>query len=204
MMKRYEKAFSFFVLLSLLIPLFSGCGNTEMEEGIDNSFLSGIPCQPPCWYDLEIGITSYADAVTVITTLPFVNQERIWEEEDSLGSYVKFSCINSGLELCGSLYFDTENTLQSILIRQQRVLNLNETINKVGEPSGYQVDSYHVGCVFRVFWLEEGISSETIVTPDRGNKCDRLRSGEIDERMEIKWLRYSTIQPLAEDLQLWP
>jgi len=182
----------------------SACSKNETKIPIDDSFLTGIPCQPPCWYGLELEKSSYEESKNLLKTLPFINLERIWEREDSTGSFLEYSCVNSGLTLCGSLYFNSEGILQSISIQQHIDLSLSQTIESLGEPSGLQIGHYHVGCVFQVYWLTKNISAETIITPDRRNKCETLKGGEIDEDIVIEWLIYSTYKPFESDLMAWP
>lgn len=204
MRKLLEIKHTIFWIIFLLAFFLSSCGKAESTDIVDDSFLTRSPCQPPCWYGLEIGVTSYDEAKTTIKTLPFINQDRVWERQDASGSFLEYSCVTTGKDLCGSLYFDSKNILQSILISQQIKLSLSKSIEQLGEPTGFRIGDYNPGCVFQVYWLQNKISTETIITPDRGNKCDKFESGNIEEDIIIGWINYSNFQPLEEHLLPWP
>jgi hypothetical protein len=41
-------------LFLLVAAISSGCSNRAEDKSVDRSFVSGVPCQAPCWYHLEL------------------------------------------------------------------------------------------------------------------------------------------------------
>jgi hypothetical protein len=47
------------------------------ELFLNNSFLTGIPCELPCWNGLLVGETTYSEAIAILQSLSFIDSETI-------------------------------------------------------------------------------------------------------------------------------
>ena len=67
--------------MTVLMAVFFGY-RAYLNQGRDNSLLTGTPCEPPCWQDIIPGKTTSTEAIELLKKSPFVDQESL----DQFGS----------------------------------------------------------------------------------------------------------------------
>ena len=89
----------FFVLLGcngLNIPALKNGPSFPDDPRVDRSFVTGQPCDAPCWYELRLGESTIDDIRATLLQLPFVDQSTLFEwnigtDGSKLGFY--FDCV---------------------------------------------------------------------------------------------------------------
>lgn len=132
-------------LLSLVLMLATGCycseslppydlpTRVEDPDSVDKSLLTGEPCAPPCWYGLVPGESSADEVVSTLKSLPFVDGDSIIEDFITW----KSSVMNTD-DYVGYIRIE-ENKVELLSIELEYDLTLQELIDVLGEPAGYDV-----------------------------------------------------------------
>ncbi len=114
----------------------------------DNSFLSQVPCGPPCFRGITPGQTTFADALRVIQTDPQFSTIRSQEHPPIAAWSV------AGGEPCCQLSAD-ENTglIYSVLIKVTPRVAIKDVISKYGSPDfvttvDYSSQEVAIGLIF--------------------------------------------------------
>jgi hypothetical protein len=141
------------LLMTLMgISLF-GCVNyiptpatplvTLSPEQVDNSPFTGIPCAAPCWRGLEVGKSTEKDALEIVATLTFINQESVQVyRRPSMPDYhimdsgpgieIDANCINSE-KICLNLT-TANDVVQKIVVGLNYEIGPDEAIAYLGTP----------------------------------------------------------------------
>jgi hypothetical protein len=165
-------------LLSLVLGFATGCAcspslppydlptRVEDPDSVDKSLLTGEPCAPPCWYGLVPGESSADEVLSTLRSLPFVDPDSIDEDFISWESSVS----RAGYSI-GRIRIE-EGKIRAIDIDLEYDLTLQELIDVLGEPAGYEMiahpsqpDGFGPTCyTHRVIfiWPENGLSAELI------------------------------------------
>lgn len=98
----------------------------------DNSFLSGQPCLPPCWYGIIPGETSEQSAWQILQELPYVNQRLLSRQTDRRGitNIIWFSRRGGGQ----NRLYPRDGKIQGIFLTPHNNLNLGQVVSKLGPP----------------------------------------------------------------------
>ncbi len=152
------------VLLLVLLSILVGCSWIEDRsepEFADRSFISGEPCEPPCWYGLIPGKSTKPEVISVLKELAFVDQKSITEYQASdEREIVYFSCQKPNIDDCGGLIFQQE-ILESIYLSPHYRLNFESVVQKLGDPLFVDYGGYHPeigGCIVNLEWPDRGIA----------------------------------------------
>lgn len=167
-----EKTFSRSAMLFFVGVIIVGCypyspipatiANSPLPEEMDKSPFSGIPCAAPCWYGLEIGVSSENDVNSTLATLTFINQETIRRYRSSMpgidGSYgagldVIANCRNNS-NICLEMSI-VSDVLTRIFVKLNYQITQDEAIGYLGEPDlvGYgNLGSEKVICEVYLVW----------------------------------------------------
>ncbi len=141
------------ILLMLMGMSLIGCVNhtptpvtpivTLSPEQMDISPFTGIPCAAPCWNGLEVGKSTEKDALEVVSTLKFINQEsvQVYRRPSMPDYYIKdygpgieidANCINSE-ETCLNLT-TANDVIQKIVVRLNYEIRPDKAITYLGIP----------------------------------------------------------------------
>jgi len=126
---------------------------------MDRSWLTGKPCEAPCWYGLELGITTKDEALAIMDTLSFIDPKSIHELDvywfDSTARKLSFYCTKPHA-ICTSMIF-VNNTLVYILLTPNYPITFGEVVEKIGEPDFIGADlsvPETRDCVAKLIWLD--------------------------------------------------
>lgn len=138
-------------------------------ELMDKSWLTGTPCEAPCWYGLELGKSTYSEVLITIKSLSFLNPARFnennWDYPDYEsgefypGKMVSIDCKTPNYHVCVSMRFK-EDTLEDLFIDLNYDIQLGEVVEILGEPDGFSATPTGVedhDCLLKLYWLERRI-----------------------------------------------
>ena len=148
---------------------------TLSPELMDRSWLTGLPCSPPCWYNLKIGKTTLYDAQEKINQLPFIDSKLTeWKNP-----FLSFFCREQNIDRCVILRFDN-NELSEIGIFPNYEITLKDVIDEIGPPdflsySPISPEGFRRDCVIHIYWLERKM--DVFYADTRSDKeCEKLIS----------------------------
>ena len=128
---------------------------TLSPELMDRSWLTGIPCSPPCWYGLEIGKTTPEEAQEKINQLSFIEANVTKWDNISVPLY----CKGQNYYYCAELRFD-DNILSEIGIFPNYEITLKDVIDEIGPPDSLSIGPLSSGglfvtdCCVRFYWID--------------------------------------------------
>lgn len=136
----------------ILLLLLAGCGAfvptpqptpTLVPEEQDQSWLTDQPCQTPCWYGLEPGVSSLDQVLATVGELPFIDPESKREFESQAFSnrledrinatIITYDCLANTEIICAAFDF-VDDTLFSITISSNLPITIEEVISQIGAP----------------------------------------------------------------------
>jgi hypothetical protein len=100
---------------------------------IDTSFLTGEPCDAPCWRNITPGETEWQDALTLIEDDATLDNVRTNDDEDTDRNGAAWERAD-GDPCCQMLSEDGE-TVSFIVIQTTPDATLGQVIDKYGEPT---------------------------------------------------------------------
>jgi hypothetical protein len=130
---------------------------------IDRSWYTGDPCLPPCWYDMEIGKTTFDEASQQVRTLSFVDVDSIWEGEADYiffpyptpvvkGMGINLYCRQPESKTCARMWF-VDDVLMDIFIFPNYQVTFLEVVKYLGEPDLILVGPAHIPmCKLSIIW----------------------------------------------------
>jgi hypothetical protein len=196
------------LIVAFMIPSIMSCrilGATSddaiefpSDRRVDRSFVSGQPCEAPCWYGLELGKASFEEIRTTLSSLPFINSEGIREYESNSSGEMSFitNCVYSSPdEDCIWIETSADGTLRQITLKIYYPLTLESAIRQLGKPSYYISDpiSGKDACTIHVYWPNASISA-ILETAPKERYCIGEKSEKVNLGDQIKLLIYTTIE----------
>lgn len=183
--------------ISLLVLLVS-CSSVNFDSEADNSFLTDKPCPAPCWYHLELGISTQKDVLHTVENLPFVDNRSIkkysgrWLNDDSAKS-IDFGCIHPMKQGCGSIIISGDR-MCSVWLLVNFPLTTEMIVDKLGIPDYLDYGGYHPeagGCVVDFNWPNKGITG-SIIDVKRDTLCRKIQeTGTIPPKIQITDISYN-------------
>lgn len=171
------------------------------DPRVDRSFITGNPCEAPCWYGLSVGESTLDDIYKTLPNLPFADTTRIYEgptgEFRPLEKRIDIPCIYSKeLDACASLETTGEGILRSIFVNIDYELTLRMAIQRLGNPAYLTVaPSPNIDiCTLEIYWPEDDIVA-FIDENDWHKYCSREMDTTIDLDLQIVSLVYIDIGP---------
>jgi len=154
----------------LLCILFTGCTPappktetdlTKLDPDLyDQSWFTGDPCIAPCWYGLKPGETSKENAKMVVSGLPFVNSNDLFENYNGLSFSCKIQGDNGGSVI---MIFADNGLLEFLYITPNYSITIDQAVEKLGSPDGfsaYPTDPGATGFYLGVIWKEKQLVLE--------------------------------------------
>ena len=127
---------------------------------MDRSWLTGEPCEAPCWYGLELGKTTKDEAVSTVMALSFIDYgnisklDRYWDH--SVAQQLSFGCKLPAGAICTSFIF-VDDTLVYIHLTPNYPITFGEVVEQIGEPdfigAEYTVPETR-DCAAELIWLD--------------------------------------------------
>jgi hypothetical protein len=184
-----------YILLILYCITVSGC---ETDPLVDRSFITGQPCESPCWYGIRVGETEEAAVKAILSELPFVKQGsvRITMYEDGIN--YSFSCSHPDDENCGDIILEN-GKVDRIIVSVHFPLTFEQVVEKLGMPDHVHFDPYHPdtgGCIVSLEWPQGILVKHLEVRKDK--YCRELARGEkVDPRIQVTGLIYTSQKDLS-------
>jgi hypothetical protein len=185
-----KRPFLYFIILVFLgIGFFTaGCKATPVPIDprlVDQSFITGQPCEAPCWYGLVPDQSSESEVLPKLKELPFVDHTKIkeWKNSSIFGysnaSELDFNCAFPGNVICG-VVVSFEGVVKYIDLAIQYSLPLKSVIDRLGTPEYIFTAGYSPhgdGCRVSFNWPQKRISVVS-VDPDSSQPCQDLDMGK--------------------------
>lgn len=174
-----------FVLL-VSTPMLTSCLNFSLPHHItptpsleptltDRSLLTGVPCDAPCWYRLELGISDEDAILTTLQTLSFVDPTTIreyavgyWDpiqEHNVPAKLIVAGCKEPKNQQCVGLTIANGN-LKIVGLFPNYTLTLGEVVNRLGPPDYIVADStlpvHNPSCSISLTWKKQQIKIDHI------------------------------------------
>jgi len=198
----------------ILLLLLAGCGAfvptpqptpTLVPEEQDQSWLTDQPCQAPCWYGLEPGVSTMQQVVDTVSELSFIRLEDVYKSEIDVWSYyvnssipgsgLGYGCANPPNDPCVAFSF-IDDQLHSIILTPNFSITLGEVIEQIGPPDLFayaRPNAEGKDCDLQVFWGERQLELR-IRHVDRRligrGVCQAIReaNGRVPSDLEIDWV----------------
>lgn len=124
--------------LLLLVMLAAACSAPpELRDQKllnDDSLLTGEPCEAPCWRGITPGVTSWANALTILEDDRTIEDPSVQTAEDSAAVAASFK-EPGGVDASGQIFSDDGQTVGLIFLRLAPDMTLDEVLAKYGEPT---------------------------------------------------------------------
>jgi hypothetical protein len=163
---------------------------------VDRSFVTGQPCDAPCWYGMRLGKSDLEDIRTTLRELSFIDQSRIYEQSTGdFGPNEKLFLVHCTYskesEFCATLKTSKDGYLSKIVITVAYELTLQTTIEHLGTPEYYTVSPSPTEnkCYVDVYWPDKEIIVSFIDSP-RDRLCIPTKNEKIELSSPILWLVY--------------
>jgi hypothetical protein len=206
----FTKRSFYFLLFIVLISCSQLNLKDENDAYIDHSLITGIPCEAPCWYGLELGKSDLEDIHETLTGLDFVDQSRISEQPNaqdgqtnSKSKSILFDCIYPTKEMCGYIETAQDGTINYMSFDIAYPLTIEMLIGKLGQPQHYSVYSgvpqFGV-CDLQIYW---GKYIRAEINEDSDTLCVKANEGEILLDAQVDYITYWEIDTV-EKYQPWP
>ncbi len=179
------------LVLPLLLLLVAGCQPGEervftMDPALaDRSFLTDEPCAPPCWYGLEPDVSSEAEVISTLQTLPFVTASTITitqqiNEVQGHDRILRFGCqYRGGSGQCGAATF-SGNRLKTLRLSLQIPVTLETLVERRGPPEYVVYGPVYPevpSCEVIFVWPAAQFTVDRF-DPRSDRICQRLREGQ--------------------------
>lgn len=164
----------------------------------DNSFITGDPCEAPCWRGITPGETSWNDAVILVQDDPTLNdfEERADDESDSIGAIWGQA---DGDRCCQMFTEDGEN-VEFIILQTAPNEDLETVLEVHGDPE-YVIGETFSGDqgIMTLFYTETPMIIYAFVEGE---------AGELTAQSEIVGFAYMTPENMdvlleSGELQAW-
>lgn len=197
----------FFMISCAISEYFFESDSSKFPEDsrIDRSFVTGQPCEAPCWYGLRLGESTLDDIRETLVELPFVDASKIHEQ--STGDFgpseklLVVRCVYSKeSESCADLETSTDGKLHRIILGVYYDLPLQSVIDQLGTPKyylAYPSPNKDI-CILEIYWPEKNIVA-TVEDSPRTRHCSNDKNEQIDLDLQVVSLVYVEIN--AQDRQ---
>lgn len=178
------------------------------DARVDRSFVTGQPCDAPCWYKLRLGESTIDDIRATLTQLSFIDQSTLFEwsigtDGSKLGFY--FDCVYYAPPgNCGELVAEN-GKLSKVAMAVQYSLTLELAIERLGVPNYYTVDtsSTESNCILSIYWPKKNIVA-VVEENTRKKHCSDIKNGPIDLDLQIISLIYIKVEAQNQEARPWP
>lgn len=174
----------------------------------DESWLTGIPCEAPCWHGLIPGITQREELGSIIKDSPYIllddadEKENVFYDittkENVSGYEIWLKCKKDPGYWCVFLQF-RENILYEMIIPLESEVTMEKAIENLGMPDGFlsnRINAETKGCDLALLWKDRQMFlryyEETFVFGD--DLCDRIAEANYKVPPELVIQEVSIMQ----------
>jgi len=156
-------------VLILFGLILAGCGSPpplRSDKYLDDqSFLTQKPCGSPCYQNITLGQTTFADAVTKVKANP------LFSDVQTQDNPPQASWKTAGGELCCQMQANDKGIVFNLLIRLAPKITTKQIVDVYGPPDyvlpqDYTDDEVALGLVYpklgNVVWVVPGNASSTL------------------------------------------
>jgi hypothetical protein len=222
-----KKLINYLRLFIVLLTL-AGCStNSDLPvvnpNLIDRSFLTDQPCQSPCWYGLQPGVSTEDEVFATVRNLTFVKQDQIltssYKFDRNLPGFLttlyykeadKSIKDESGPSLGNFIISD--HTLVQIELWPYFKLSFKQAAEKLGDPDYFAIVPQYGpdgGRECRVFMLwKKGIKVAHYDKPElffQKDTCDKVPSvdGHLPSSLSIDKIYYESNLAVEAEMNLY-
>jgi hypothetical protein len=198
------------LLIFTVVIALTGCSSRistpDKTPMVDQSFLTGEICDPPCWHGLEINNSTKEDALSTLNQLPFIDASSIGEYETylfnngPLASEIAYKCAKSNKYPCGILTFYDGKLIKN-LITVNFELTLEGAVKRLGTPDHliYFWPNPYGSCEITVSWIKRG-TSITLYDKKNYNECESIIDGNgVSPNILVDAILYTSPEFLDEN-----
>jgi hypothetical protein len=187
--------------------LLAGCGSPPPLVSDrylnDSSLITGNPCSAPCFQDITVGKTTFADALTLI------RNNALFKDVQSQDNPPQAAWNAANGEQCCQMTANAQTGIvDALLIRVAPVMTVGEVIAKYGEPpyvsvlpQDYSETETALGLIYpeqgNVLWVMPGNAQSTLEATDPVVIVLYLNPAEFDRLLETAqlngWLGYVSV-----------
>jgi len=147
------------------------CSSRGSALPMDRSFLTGDPCEPPCWHGLEPGVSTADNAYAVLERLPFVESDSLRETPATNGEgedlvLLRFHCPGRhDRTFCGGVEL-SRGTVRQIWISPLYTLTLMQAVERLSTPTSMSfIPEVDTGfCTISLYWSERRMAVKSDLT----------------------------------------
>ncbi len=180
-------------------------------ELVDRSFLTGEPCEAPCWYNLEVGEVLEGDVAMMLSFLPFIDRTTIEASADiydPLSTIITYDCVYETAENCGFIGVSAAGQISGIAHQIVYPLSVADIVDKYAEPAYLYANAYYGNdddCQLALYWPEHSVAVEIVADSEAG-LCQSVKAGEtLPADLQVLWMYYSPLPAEGGEGTLpWP
>lgn len=189
----------------LLVMIIAACSKVFYDSKADKSFLTNLPCAPPCWYGLIPGEATKADVLKTLKELPFIDYATIREYRtvwnlDNAAESIRFGCSHPRKDECGAALI-SDDQLKELWLTVNFRLDVEMVITKLGPPTYVDYGGFQPevgGCFLSLAWPDNGIGVDhTDTKSDWLCKTIQAKRG-IPRNIEIEAIIYAVEDDFAK------
>ena len=183
----------------------------ENPDAIDESFLTGEPCEAPCWYNIEIGETLASEATFTLNYLPFVERSSVQiipDLYDPQAQTITYDCHYETIENCGIIGVSALGVVTGIAHQVAYSLSVADVVEKYAEPAYMYTNAYYGendDCQLALYWPADSLAVEVVEENASGLCQDLEDGGAVPPDLQVLWIYYTPLsESAAEGTLVWP
>jgi hypothetical protein len=182
----------------------------------DLSWLTGKPCDAPCWYGLEPGISSRDDSISKAKKIPFIDgntasfsNPAVFPYYDEVGFRYKKPQDSKFVEL-----FFEKGILNEITFHLSYRLTFEQAVKKLGTPDDFSVvpnEGDGAGCRLDLMWKNKrlDLQYETGLLPiisfgPNTDLCQDEGKQPLPKGLLVQWVEITTSNEIQSMMQANP
>ncbi len=219
-LNRWHNLVPRYMLGTAMVAALVGCVSpapptATLEPSLmDQSILTDVPCAAPCWYGLELGKSTKADALATAHSLSFIDPKEFPEKPayymywdgskyvQTPGTFVHLRCRQPD-QTCASLLF-VNDLLKEVLMSPNYDLTFGEVVAHLGAPDyiGFapiQVESGAL-CSVSLIWKQRGITASFSSGGAKNNqvRCNTVhKDPRVDRNLPVQQIMYILPENIA-------
>ena len=216
-LNRWRNLLPRYMLGTAIVAALVGCVSpapptVTLEPSLmDQSILTDTPCAAPCWYGLELGKSTKADALATAHTLSFIDPKEFpekpeyymyWDGSKNVqtpGTFVHLRCRQPD-QTCASLLF-VNDLLKEILIAPNYDLTFGEVVAHLGAPDYIQFSPISVSsplCSVGLTWKQRGIKVGSGEANNNQVRCNTVhKDPRVDRNLPVQQIMYALPENIA-------
>lgn len=163
----------------------------------DDSFLTGNPCNAPCWYGLEVGESNISDVLETIDALPFIENVTPKEYENEV--QISFDCPYVLDTSCGVITLKN-NIVTRISYLNGFELSFVEAVNILKDPDQIWAWLDHGSCYILLDWGPSKAIALEYGQKNNISECTEVfQTGKLSSSLEVSRIIYTASSICEEE-----